>query len=90
VNLNAKRFLEDWLLAYDIEATDAYISATPAQPPGPGGQPGAEGGAPAGVTGENSINPAVSPSSNLSVSPETLLQRAQASAGSPNGGAQNV
>ena len=69
-----------------------FKSATPAMPvQGPGG---AQGGAapvgeqaPQGVTAQQSIDPAVSPSSSMSLSPQAHMQRAQALG---RGGEMNV
>lgn len=82
VNLDA--FIEDLLDAFGKENKDRYFARqTPAvMPPtsgiGGGIPPVPPGQGPMGVTGEASINPAVSPSSQLSLSPVAALQRAQA------------
>jgi hypothetical protein len=93
--INVDALWEDVLKSFGKEDAERYFkSQAPAiMPAGPGG---AEGQAPAGaplneqpqgVTAQQSIDPAVSPSSNLSLSPIGHLQRAQALGG---GGARNV
>ena len=80
INLDA--LWEDTLKAFDKTDTKRYFSSgvPPAMPgPGAGGQQG--GGEtladrPNGVTAQQSIDPAVSPSSGLSLSPEMHMQRA--------------
>lgn len=80
INLDA--LWEDTLKAFDKTDPKRYfVSGKPPAMPGPGGaqQPG--GGEtladqPAGVTAQQSIDPAVSPSSGLSLSPAQHMQRA--------------
>lgn len=84
--LNLDAFIEDLLKAFDKEDIDRYFASKPpaVMPPtsGLGGGlppvPPGDATAPLGVTGPNSINPAVSPSSSMSMSPMRNLQRAQA------------
>lgn len=82
INLDA--FVEDLLDAFGKENKDRYFAqkAPQVMPPtsgtGGGVPPVPMGQAPMGVTGEGSIDPAVSPSSQLSLSPVAALQRAQA------------
>lgn len=87
--LNMDAFVEDFLKAFGVEDTERYFVSKPAPqvggPGSPAGGPGAPEG-PGGVTGPGSIDPAVSPSSQISQSPEVLLQRALAA----RGGGQNV
>jgi hypothetical protein len=89
--LNPRAFSDKLLKAFDIDDTDEFYSAkpqptqqAPGQPPGasPEGPEGAApGGQPAGVTGPNSINPAVSPSGQGSLAPGVMMARALASQG---------
>jgi hypothetical protein len=85
--LNGKAFMDKVLDAFDIDDTDEFYSAKPQTPAGPGAPPptGGEGagpgGQPVGVTGANSINPAVSPSAQQSLAPGVALARALASQG---------
>ena len=99
--LNLKAFMDKFLDAYDVDNTDPFYSAKPQAPAGgapgsqepPGGSDQAEGagpgGVPAGVTGPNSINPAVSPSAQASLSPGVMLARALASQGGAQNGGQH-
>ncbi len=92
--LNLDAFMEDMLKAFGKEQTDRYFSKqAPAMLPGAGGggggpmaPPGSEG-QPMGITGPQSIDPAVSPGAQISEAPSTLMQRAQAMS---RGGAQNI
>ncbi len=92
--LNLDAFMEDMLKAFGKEQTDRYFSKkTPAMLPpagggggGPMAPPGAEG-QPMGITGPQSIDPAVSPGAQVSEAPSTLMQRSQAMS---RGGAQNI
>ena len=89
--LNLRAFSDKLLEAFDIDNPDEFYSAKPQQPPqlpGGGGQNGAPqpegagpGGQPVGVTGPNSINPAVSPSAQGSLAPGVAMARALASQG---------
>jgi hypothetical protein len=89
--LNGRAYMDKVLKAFDIDDTDEFYSAKPQAPVGPGGPPGGgeaapedgagPGGAPVGVTGPNSINPAVSPSAQGSLSPGVAMARALASQG---------
>ena len=89
--LNPRAFSDKLLKAFDIDDTDEFYSAkpqptqqAPGQPPiaSPEGPEGAApGGQPAGVTGPNSINPAVSPSGQGSLAPGVMMARALASQG---------
>lgn len=92
--LNGRAFMDKVLDSFDIEDKDEFYSQKPqtaGQLPGvpPAGASDAQGagprGEPVGVTGANSINPAVSPSSQLSLSPGTALARALASQGGLKG-----
>jgi len=92
--LNLKAFSDKLLEAFDIDNPDEFYSAKPQQPPqlpGGGGQNSAQpegagpGGQAVGVTGPNSINPAVSPSAQSSLAPGVMMARALAS----QGGQQN-
>ena len=93
--INFDALWEDTLKAFDKEDTERYFKSAPAPAmPGPGGAQGAAPGGgtpgeqpPVGVTAQQSIDPAVSPSSGLSLSPVQHLQRAQALGG---GGARNA
>lgn len=80
--LNLDAFIEDLLQAYGKDDKDRYFATkTPPMAPGagaPGGPQAPPGQPPMGVTGPGSIDPAVSPSSGLSLSPIAHLQRAQA------------
>jgi hypothetical protein len=78
--LNLDAFIEDLLRSYGKDDPERYFaSKTPPQPPAPGGGGMAPPGqAPNGVTAPQSIDPAVSPSSGLSLSPVAHMQRAQA------------
>jgi hypothetical protein len=83
--LNLDAFIEDLIKAYGKEDYARYFSkTTPAALPqggAGGGGPqamGAPAPSPMGVTGPQSIDPAVSPSSGVSLSPIASLQRAQA------------
>ena len=82
--LNMDAFIEDFLIAFGIEDTERYfVSApAPASPPAGGGGPGAPAGpeGPGGVTAPQASDSS-SPSSQVSLSPEVLLQRAMASRG---------
>lgn len=80
---NLGEFGRDLLEAYDMPNPERFFSAQPqAAAPAGGGQPGQEappdGTAPGGVTAPQSIDPAVSPSTQTSLSPETFMQRAGA------------
>jgi hypothetical protein len=94
--INVDALWEDVLKSFGKEDKERYFkSSAPAiMPPGPGGAegqaaPGTPLGqdAPQGVTAQQSIDPAVSPSSNMSLSPVGHLHRAQALS---RGGAMNV
>lgn len=81
--LNLDAFMEDLLKSYGKEDLQRYFTAAPAPPQQQQGPPGMPGVAPIGpqaqgVTAPQSIDPAVSPSSGLSMSPIAHLQRAQA------------
>lgn len=88
--LNLKAFSDKLLEAFDIDDTDVFYAAKPQgapQLPGvppPQGQPEqgvGPGGQKVGVTGPNSINPAVSPSAQASLAPGVFAARALASQG---------
>lgn len=93
--LNPKPFIDRWLKSYGVDDPTEFYSAKSQMPPGgaqsdPNASPGQSegagpGGAPVGVTGANSINPAVSPSAQASLAPGVFAARAMAS----QGGAQN-
>lgn len=82
--LNIDAFIEDLIEAHGHEDVARYFrSSTPAALPaaGGGGAGMAPQGAPEqpmGVTAPQSIDPAVSPSSGISLAPGTAMQRAQA------------
>lgn len=83
--LNGRAILEDFFEAYDDSDVARFFASQP-QPQVAGGvpgQPAPNGGQPLGVTGTGSIDPAVSPSNQVSISPERALQRAQTFAGGP-------
>ena len=87
--INVEAVYEDFLKAMGIEDTERYfISQAPPPVPGQGGQAGGEEGqeGPGGTTAPQSIDPATSPSAQISQSPETLMQRALAA----RGGGRNV
>lgn len=87
VNLNYKALVEDVFDAWDEPDKERYFTATPpaAPPQQQGGQPAApELGGPGGVTAPQSIDPAVSPSTQASLSPAVFQQRALASQGGSN------
>ena len=81
--INFDAVIEYYLKANEIDNTQQFfISKAPAaslQPQGGQAPPGA--GGPSGITGEGSIDPAVSPSAMISQSPETAGQRLNALAG---------
>ena len=89
--LNGKAFMDKVLEAFDVDDPETFYSAQPQNPPQlpggggspPGGQPdgAGPGGQPVGVTGPNSINPAVSPSGQNSLAPGIAMARALASQG---------
>ena len=85
--LNPKVLLEDFLESYDDADIERFFSGQP-QPQvaaaGQPGQPGQNGEQPLGVTASQSIDPAVSPSNQVSLSPELMNQRARAMSGGPN------
>jgi hypothetical protein len=92
--INFDAIFEDVLKAFGKEDKQRYFISGPAaaMPPGPGASgpqgPGAPAGEqPQGVTAQQSIDPAVSPSSSLTLSPVGHLQRAQALS---RGGGRNV
>lgn len=81
--LNLDAFIEDTIKAYGKDDVARYFASKPVAPPpqGGGGGMAPQGGPqeqPMGVTAPQSIDPAVSPSSGLSMSPIAHLQRAQA------------
>lgn len=96
--LNGKAFMDKVLDAFGVDDPEEFYSSNPQQPPQlPGGggpapgaaapEPGAgPGGEKIGVTGANSINPAVSPSGQGSLAPGVMIARALAS----QGGIQNT
>jgi hypothetical protein len=92
--INFDAIFEDVLKAFGKEDKQRYFISGPAaaMPPGPGASgpqgPGAPAGEqPQGVTAQQSIDHAVSPSSSLTLSPVGHLQRAQALS---RGGGRNV
>jgi hypothetical protein len=93
--INVDALWEDTLKSFGKEDKARYFKSTaPAMPPpAPGAGQGQGGGAaplgeqPQGVTAQQSIDPAVSPSSNLSLSPVGHLHRAQALS---RGGERNI
>lgn len=91
---NFDALLEDLFKAFGKENTDRYFisQAPPPVPTSPAQAGGAPrdtsgGGAPLGVTAPQSIDPAVSPSAQISQAPSTLMQRALALS---KGGGRNV
>lgn len=89
--INLEAIYEDFLRAYGKTDVQRYFSKQP--PALMAGAGGAPGGAPAptgqpagagGVTGPQSIDPAVSPSAQVSLSPETMMQRLMAQSGAVN------
>jgi hypothetical protein len=84
--LNLDAFMEDVLDNYDKNNKERYfITAAPPTPPQPGGQPAP--GDPMGqqgTTAPQSIDPAVSPSSAMSMSGATAMSRYGASKGGNN------
>ncbi len=87
--LNLKKFMDDYLNAYDIDDTEQYYTALPQQQApgtGQGGppQPGQPGSQP-GVTNAQAAAGPTSPSNAASTSPAVQMQRA----GAMNGGAVN-
>ncbi|GIV03970.1 MAG: hypothetical protein KatS3mg015_2800 [Fimbriimonadales bacterium] len=94
--INIDALWEDTLKAFGKDDVKRYFKsqAPAAVPPGPGGVGGLGAGAPVapgeqpvGVTAPQSIDPAVSPSSGLSLSPVQHIQRALALS---RGGERNV
>jgi hypothetical protein len=84
--LNLDAFMEDVLDNYDKGNHERYFLSMPAPaPPQPGGQPGApQPGGAQGTTAPQSIDPAISPSSAMSMSPATAMSRYQAGQGGSN------
>lgn len=90
VNLNYRKLVEDVLHSWDEPDIDSYFSAQqppPQNPPLGGGAaqqlPMSQEG-PGGVTAPQSIDPAVSPSTQASLSPQVFQQRAMAMGGGSN------
>lgn len=87
--LNLKAFMDEYLMAFGHDDTSRFYASQPPQmqPGSPQGPvPGTPGFAspdqgPGGVTAPQSIDPATSPSNQVSMSPEVFLQRALAGAG---------
>lgn len=80
---NMRAAADRLLDAFDVEDKDAFFSATPpAAVPGQGGEAAPEGAG--GVTAPQSIDPAVSPSTQASLSPAVFGQRAGAMGGGNN------
>ena len=81
--INFDAVIEHFLKAHEIEDVQQFFiqKAPAAQLPQQGGGPGGAGGETLGITGEGSIDPAVSPSAMISQSPETAGQRAAALGG---------
>jgi hypothetical protein len=85
--INFDKVIEFYLKANDIENTEQFfISKAPQVGLPTQGSAPAGGGGPGAITGEGSIDPAVSPSAMISQSPETASQRLQAM----SGGGQSV
>lgn len=84
--INMDAFAEDFLKAFGIEDTERYFISAPTPPPAPAGGGGGAGGdtaapdGPGGTTATQASD-ATSPSSQTSLSPEVLLQRALAARG---------
>lgn len=93
--INFDKVLTYYLENMDIENPDQFFIETPPKnvqlPQGGGGPPASNGGSngtpPLGITGPQSIDPAVSPGAQISSSPVTNLQRAMALG---RGGGQSV
>jgi hypothetical protein len=85
VNLNFKALTEDVFDAWDEPDKERYFAAAPPpQPPAAQGQPGQNGAqpeGPGGVTAPQSIDPAVSPSTQASIAPSVFQARALSSQG---------
>lgn len=79
VNMNYRKLVEDVLDAWDEPDKDAYFAAQPPQqglaPGGGAPAPQPAAGGPGGVTAPQSIDPAVSPSTQASLSPAQFQQR---------------
>jgi hypothetical protein len=77
---NLDAFIEDWLEGFDEQDVTRYFSAKPSAPmpaPGQPAQPGAPQESPGmGTTAPQSIDPAVSPSANASMSGEAMMAQA--------------
>ena len=88
--LNPRTLVEDFLEAYDDQDMDRFFSAAPqaALQAGGGQNAGAVEGQTNGVTAQQAIDPAVSPSNQTSMSGERAMQRALAMTGQggPNAG----
>lgn len=83
--INTDALLEYLIEQHDMGDPKRFFSSRP-QPPvqqQPQQQGAPDGGQPLGVTGTGSIDPAVSPSAQASVSPETMLAREGARSGGP-------
>jgi hypothetical protein len=82
--VNMDEIVRHYLEAHDVMDQDRFFSkqTPPAAPAGPQlQQPGLETQGPGGVTAPQSIDPAVSPSNQSSISPAQFMQRAMASQG---------
>lgn len=80
--VNMDEVLRSYLEAHDVIDPDRFLSkSTPPAPAAQQQQPGPETQGPGGVTAPQSIDPAMSPSNQSSISPSQFLQRAMASQG---------
>lgn len=80
--INMDEIVRHYLEQHDIQDPERFFSKKqPPQMPGPGQPPGQPDQGPGGVTAPQSIDPAVSPSNQSSISPAVFGQRALASQG---------
>lgn len=80
--VNMDEVVRHYLEAHDILDLERFFTRnTPPAPAGPQQQPAPETQGPGGVTAPQSIDPAVSPSNQASISPSQFMQRALASQG---------
>ena len=88
---NLRPFQEDWIKSYDIDDADRYLSQPQQAAPPAGGQPDPAAqappqGPPNGVTAPQSIDPAVSPSTQASLAPSQFAARNMAMTGGVSNG----
>ena len=86
---NLRAIAELVLDSYDVGDKERFFSAQLQEMPDQGQQQPQQGQPPMGVTGPGSIAPEVSPSNQMSMSPERMLQRNYALAGGLKGGSAN-